>query len=143
MEKQKPDTTKKVRYDLGMAYRFSEFRKKHIDKSQVVASKRLKCSQATLSYIERGMMPITSAQLKLMEKEFSLNPKWILSGEKPMLKDGKQKTNTILDVKYLDDRIDTLTGELKVLAANLTQAWKTIEIQGKEIDRLVEEMLKK
>lgn len=127
----------RARHDKAMANRFKEFRKTYISKSSVEAAEKLEVVQSKISYMERGMSPITSSMIKLMERDFDLNPKWLLNGEKPIIKNKSEKTNTILDVKFLNDRIDTLATEVEVLRANLNGAWDIIEIQQKHIDKLL------
>lgn len=126
----------RARHDKAMANRFKEFRKTYIDKSSVVTAQKLEVSQSNVSYMERGMAPITSTVIKTLERKFQLNPKWLLNGEKPVLKDKNEKTNTILDVKVLNDRIDTLATEIEILRANLTTAWDIIERQERQIDAI-------
>jgi len=128
---------RKARHDMPMANRFKEFRKAYIDKSSVVTAQKLEMAQSNISYMERGMAPISSSTIKLMEKEYNLNPRWLLYGEKPVLKGKVEKTNTILDVGFLNNRIDTLATEMEILRANLNHAWDIIERQQKQIDTIL------
>lgn len=127
----------RAKHDMGMANRFKEFRKNHVSKSSVVTAQKLDIAQSKISYMERGMSPITSTIIKTLESQFDLNPKWLLNGELPVLKGKVEKNNTILDVSFLNNRIDTLATELEVLRANLGHAWDIIERQQKQIEKLL------
>lgn len=141
-KKEPKDYNKTVRYSLEVAERFSKFRKEKIDKSQAVAAALLETSQPRLSYMERGIKQIDVAMVRFLEKKFHLNHRWLMHGELPMVKNENKTTNTLLTSTMLNARIDQLSKEVEILAMNLKQAWNTIEIQGKEIDRLTEEMQK-
>lgn len=128
------------RHDVGMAKRFKDFRKQYIDNNQKHAADLMGIPQSRVSYIENGANPITTEIIKHLEERYKLNPKWLLNGEKPILKTETDKSNTLKNTISLNDRIDRLTQEVLILTKNLTKAWSIIERQESEINSIQKQL---
>lgn len=133
---------KKASEDLGRAKRFADVRKKYVHISQREAEKMLKVSAGNLSNIESGHRSIT---LRFLEKlsPYNINPNYILHGEKPVILGKDEKSNTLIDVKALSNRIDKLENNTKILVSNLDKAWEIISRHEKTIDELQKEIGKR
>jgi len=138
--KPKPEI-KVTRYDKAMANRFVELRKNHLNQTQKECAEALGLPQSRLSYIEGAVQGISPELIKKLEHLYNINPKWLLIGEKPVFKNKKEKSNTIIDVSAINDRIDKLVKEVIILNKNLDRAYELISNQQKEIDRLTKEQL--
>ena len=139
----KYEYNKTVRYDPAMAKRLKDARTQLVDNSQKIAADKLEISQSQLSYFERGIREIPMELIKRLQKAHNLNPAWILNAERPIKLDDKRKANTMINVAEMSERLDAMELKMEAYAKNLTQAWKTIEIQSKQIDRITEELLSK
>lgn len=129
------------KYDKGMANRFTEFRKTYVAKTQLEAAPIFGIGQSRLSYIEKGVNRIPDELIKFLEKEYNMNINWLISGEKPVLKDAKEKKNTLTTTIDLNDRIDKLSQQVLILTKNLERAFGVIENQQQAILRFEKFML--
>lgn len=136
----KYDNDMQIKFDPAIAKRLREFRIKYVDKNQGKAAKILQRSHSQLSYAERGMRQVPIIFVKILQNDYKLNPDWLLNGDGPMKLTDTKKKNTIINVAEMNSRIDSMEVQMKLYASSLRQAWKTIEIQGKQIDIMIKEL---
>jgi len=130
------------KHDMSRAKRLAEVRSKYIHKNQGEANTMLGLSRGVISTLERGQISIT---VRFLEKliPYGINPNYVLHGELPKKLDENVKTNTLLDVKSLSNRIDKLELVTKILTGNLDKAWQLIERHEKTIDELERQLVKR
>jgi len=125
-----------MKHDLGIAQRFKEFRKKYVDNNIKEAGPLLGISKSKLSDIENGKYAIDMGVVKLLQKNHKLNESWLISGQGNMLADDSTKKSSLRSSIEMGDRIDMLNTKIRLLEINLNQAYKTIEIIQKRLDKL-------
>lgn len=125
-----------MKHDLGIAQRFKEFRKKHVDNNIKLAGPILGISKSKLSDIENGKNAMDMGVVKLLQKNHKLNESWLIRGEGNMLADDTTKKSSLQRSIEMGDRINALSAEVLILSKNLNRAWQIIERHEKEIERL-------
>jgi len=127
---------KTPRHDMAVAARFKEFRIKHISKNSIEAGEKLGIPQSRISRIENGEQPVTVALTKEMVKKYSLNRDWLIDNLGNMIKTDRSKKTGLESSIQMGDRIDALNTKIRLLEANLNNAYKVIETIQKRLDRL-------
>lgn len=94
--------------DIGIAQRFSLFRKQYIDEKQIRAAEAIGMPQAYLSQVENGTRPLTLKYIKVLVDKFQLNTEWLTKnvGEKQLRNPAKPTASTSLGAAH--DAIKTL-----------------------------------
>lgn len=128
-----------AKMDLGVANRLQEVRVKYIHKNQTKANEMLKMATGKLSLKETGKEAITHNFLKKLEP-FNINPNYILFAEKPVLLNKPDKSNTLIDVRALNDRLDKMENQNKIMTGVIDKLWELISRHEKSIDKLVEQL---
>jgi transcriptional regulator with XRE-family HTH domain len=125
-----------AKYDLGIAGRFKEFRKKYVANNMNDAAEVMGISKSTIGRIEQGEDPIPLKVITLLQKKFNLNRDWLLESRGNPVKDNAKPKNTITYLEDINSRIDSLATEVLILNKNLNKAWQIIEQQGHLIEQL-------
>ncbi|WP_316745130.1 hypothetical protein [Pedobacter antarcticus] len=123
-----------TRYDLGMAARYSLFRKKYVDENTYVAADMLGITQPTISFIESGKRGIGAKATKVMVSKYKLNMNWLTTGQGTEQIEGQQK-ETELGKSITDVRTKVLELESKII-----QLEKTIKILTVNNDHVIARM---
>lgn len=124
------------KHDLGAANRLSEVRKKILKMKQVKLAEILGFPQTNLSAMENGSRRISMNILLQLEKDYGINPQYIINGKTPKVIGEKEKSTTLSNTMQMNDKIDRLIKEVMVLTRNLDAAWKLIENQERRISEL-------
>ncbi len=132
-----------TRYDLGMAARYSLFRKKYVDENMYVASEILGITQPSISFIESGKRGIGAKATKVMVSKYKLNMNWLTTGQGTDRIEGPQKETplgkTINDLRSkvleLQSEIIEMKKEIAIMSANSTHFIKRIEQFLKQQDQ--------
>lgn len=125
---------KTAKYDLAIAARFKEFRKKHISNNSNDVAVELGIPQSRISRIENGQQPVTMELIRVMTKKYGLNSDWLLYNVGKDT-DKVKKANTLEKSIELQERVESLISEVKILSFNQSKLWNLVEQQGKIIEQ--------
>ncbi|MDQ1139483.1 MAG: XRE family transcriptional regulator [Chryseobacterium sp.] len=126
---------KTPKHDMAVAARFKEFRVKNISKNSIEAGLQIGIPQSRISRIESGEQPVTMPIIKVLTKKFGLNSDWLLHNlGKPT--DAAKKASSLEKSMQLQEKVDSLITQVKILDVNQTKLWNIVEQQAKLIEDL-------
>ena len=120
--------------DKAQSNKLSEFRKKHISDNQIEGSKKLGISQANLSKMESGSIPVNSTIINKLVNDFNMSKDWFFHSEGDMIIGKKSKSKS--DIPAFREEVAKLQTEVLMLNKTLQHLVKIIERQGNDIEDL-------
>ena len=113
--------------NLDVNKRLLEFRKKFVDKNQVIAAEAMDTFQSNLSYIEGGKRAVPAAMVSVLVDKFKLNANWLLTGEGNPQTDAPEGKTILMTMRDAQTKITSLERKVAILEANQTQLMKFVE----------------
>lgn len=127
-------TTKKELEEQQKINRLIHFRKKYISESLNKAAGLLGAHQQSGMYLmESGKRKISLKLLAALYEKYNMNPEWFLHGTGPEILKEAQPKNTIEVIGELRAEVTAQDQKIKILEANLNQAFKMIDALQKRI----------
>ncbi|MEJ2905034.1 helix-turn-helix transcriptional regulator [Pedobacter panaciterrae] len=127
-------------FDKDIAKRLYEFRTLFVSKSQKEAAEKLGLTPAWLSYAENGLRRVRMDVVEKLVKQYDLNMEWFTTGLGPKQNKNQAKPTAGSSLSSVHQEVLLIRKTLSIFEANLTQAFKIIETQQKQIDDLTKKL---
>lgn len=123
-------------FDMDLAKRIYQFRVEFVAKKQKEAAEALGVSAPYLSSVEGGSRQPNFQLVDALATKFGLNQDWLRTGLGDKRIKNPEKPTAASSLSTVHMNVLSIMKSIKVLEANLSQAFKVIERQQKQIDEL-------
>lgn len=130
-------------FDMDLAKRIYQFRVEFVDQKQKIAAEKIGVSAPYLSAVEGGTRQPNFQFVDSLATKFGLNQDWLSTGLGEKRIKNPSKPTAASSLQAVHTNVLSIMKSIKILEANLTQAYKIIQSQQIKLEELEQKIADK